>query len=214
MKRLLVLLLLFLPNLVSAQELHTFSNGEVADAEKINENFESLKNRIDEKPDSTCSVTTSSGVTSINCPDGTSASIHNQTNQPCVESDFTGVWLYDEVNSLDGYQVNAYDYIVEAGGSFTRWDYIWTPADGFVDVAQYSGNWSFDGSDCSAQISAPVTSSEQLEGLVWISPAKSVARGFFCDAITGCAAGVLTRYVIYDSAKGSFTRGRIRGTKK
>lgn len=46
MKRLLVLLLLFFPGLVSAQELHTFSNGEVADAEKINENFEALKSEM------------------------------------------------------------------------------------------------------------------------------------------------------------------------
>ena len=46
MKRLLVLLLLFLPSLASAQELHTFSNGEVADAEKINENFENIDDRV------------------------------------------------------------------------------------------------------------------------------------------------------------------------
>jgi len=34
--------LLLLPGLVLAQELHTFENGQVADAEKINENFQAL----------------------------------------------------------------------------------------------------------------------------------------------------------------------------
>ena len=40
--RYLLTALLLLPALVFAQELHTFKNGEVADADKINENFQSL----------------------------------------------------------------------------------------------------------------------------------------------------------------------------
>ena len=44
--RYLLTALLLLPALVSAQELHTFKNGEVADAEKINENFERVSKRI------------------------------------------------------------------------------------------------------------------------------------------------------------------------
>ena len=40
MTRLLLPILLLFPMALSAQELHTFSNGEVADAEKINENFQ------------------------------------------------------------------------------------------------------------------------------------------------------------------------------
>ena len=43
MKKLFASLLMILSSLVSAQELHTFSNGEVADAEKINENFTILQ---------------------------------------------------------------------------------------------------------------------------------------------------------------------------
>lgn len=46
MLRLLTAILLF-PLLVSAQELHTFSNGEVADAEKMNQNFEALANELE-----------------------------------------------------------------------------------------------------------------------------------------------------------------------
>ena len=45
--RYLLTALLLLPVLVSAQELHTFKNGEVADAEKINENFDVLNNKIE-----------------------------------------------------------------------------------------------------------------------------------------------------------------------
>ena len=45
MRHLLTVLLL-LPALVLAQELHTFKNGEVADADKINENFDALMKQI------------------------------------------------------------------------------------------------------------------------------------------------------------------------
>jgi len=44
----LLLLILFLPALSFAQIPHTFTNGEVADAEKINENFETLRQLLSE----------------------------------------------------------------------------------------------------------------------------------------------------------------------
>ena len=44
--RYLLAALLLLPALVSAQELHTFKNGEVADADKVNENFNALLKQI------------------------------------------------------------------------------------------------------------------------------------------------------------------------
>ena len=47
--RYLLTALLLLPALVSTKELHTFKNGEVADADKINENFQSLDNRLPEQ---------------------------------------------------------------------------------------------------------------------------------------------------------------------
>ena len=46
MKKLFAALMMISSSLVSAQELHTFSNGEVADAEKINENFQIHNNLI------------------------------------------------------------------------------------------------------------------------------------------------------------------------
>ena len=48
MKKLIAWSLAFWIFSASAQELHTFSNGEVADAEKINENFSALLARIDQ----------------------------------------------------------------------------------------------------------------------------------------------------------------------
>ena len=64
--------LFLLPTLALTQELHTFKNGEVADAEKINENFKVLENRIDAVPLSNgrpqISITTESVVTQASHP--------------------------------------------------------------------------------------------------------------------------------------------------
>ena len=38
--------LFFLPAITTAQQLHTFKNGEAADAEKVNQNFQSLSNVV------------------------------------------------------------------------------------------------------------------------------------------------------------------------
>jgi len=44
--RYLLTALLLLPVLLSAQEFHTFRNGEVTDAEQINENFQMLSKTL------------------------------------------------------------------------------------------------------------------------------------------------------------------------
>jgi len=44
--RYLLTALLLVPALVLAQELHTFKNGEVADAGKVNQNFDALKDQL------------------------------------------------------------------------------------------------------------------------------------------------------------------------
>lgn len=70
MRNLLLSLLMIFPNSVSAQELHSFSNGEVADAEKINENFQYVL----ENATSTggCSAEQDGSSVVITCADGTS----------------------------------------------------------------------------------------------------------------------------------------------
>lgn len=70
MKRLFVLILMACPALTSAQELHMFSNGEVADAGKINENFEVLKSQITDSVN--CSAEQDGSSVVITCADGTS----------------------------------------------------------------------------------------------------------------------------------------------
>ena len=46
MRLLQFLFVLIFPVLGSAQDLHTFSNGEVADADKVNSNFQALDQRL------------------------------------------------------------------------------------------------------------------------------------------------------------------------
>jgi hypothetical protein len=70
MKRLLLSLILFFPALASAQELHTFSNGEVADAEKINENFQYVLENA--TGSGGCSAEQDGSSVVITCADGTS----------------------------------------------------------------------------------------------------------------------------------------------
>jgi len=48
MRVIVAIVVVAVTQLASAQELHTFSNGEVADAEKINENFEAINAQVRE----------------------------------------------------------------------------------------------------------------------------------------------------------------------
>ena len=57
------------PALVSAQELHTFRNGEVADTEKINQNF----NYVLENASGGCLVEQVDNSAEITCADGSIA---------------------------------------------------------------------------------------------------------------------------------------------
>ena len=70
MRYLLLLLLLIFPAFTSAQELHTFSNGEVADAEKINENFQYVLENA--TGSGGCSAEQDGSSVVITCADGTS----------------------------------------------------------------------------------------------------------------------------------------------
>ena len=68
MRYLLLVASCLIAPLVSAQELHTLSNGEVADAEKINENFQFILGEASQG----CSATQDGSNVVINCPDGSS----------------------------------------------------------------------------------------------------------------------------------------------
>ena len=70
MRRLFIVLLVTFPGLTSAQDLHTFSNGEVADAEKINENFQYVLQNA--TGSGGCSAEQDGSSVVITCADGTS----------------------------------------------------------------------------------------------------------------------------------------------
>ena len=67
---LIVCLWTLIAPIVLAQELHTFSNGEVADADKINENFQYLLENA--TGSSGCSAQQEGSAVVITCADGTS----------------------------------------------------------------------------------------------------------------------------------------------
>ena len=70
MRHLILPLLLIFPVLASAQELHTFSNGEVADADKINQNFQYVLENA--TGSGGCSAEQDGSTVVIACADGTS----------------------------------------------------------------------------------------------------------------------------------------------
>ena len=70
MRLVLIILLIVLPPFPYAQELHTFSNGEVADAEKINENFQYVLENA--TGSGGCSAEQDGSNVVITCADGTS----------------------------------------------------------------------------------------------------------------------------------------------
>jgi hypothetical protein len=65
----LIVCLLFAPSLLAAQELHLFNNGEIADAEKINETHQYLL----ENASGGCTVEQVDNTAEITCADGSTA---------------------------------------------------------------------------------------------------------------------------------------------
>ena len=102
MKKLSVFIFLFGIVSASAQELHTFSNGEVADAEKINQNFEALKSKI--SGSGGCSAEQDGSSVVITCSDGTSG----------VLAGAGTVVIYPEgvIENLDPFSYNTGDIVI------------------------------------------------------------------------------------------------------
>ena len=127
MKRLLLSLILFFPAALAAQELHTFSNGEVADAEKINENFQYVLENA--TGSGGCSAEQDGSSVVITCADGTSGVLASEgtvvvypeggiVGESPVQSwptgdivwqDASGLYIGASINSrtvrIDGYKV-------------------------------------------------------------------------------------------------------------
>lgn len=98
----LLLLLLIFPALASTQDLHTFSNGEVADAEKINENFQYVLENA--TGSGGCSAEQDGSNVVITCADGTSG----------VLTGAGTVVIYPEgvIENLDPFSYNTGDIVI------------------------------------------------------------------------------------------------------
>lgn len=195
-------------------ELVQFQNGEVANAEVINENFRLLKELIDNSSDTSCAISSNEGSTSISCPDGSSASIPTSNQfSACMESDFEGVWIFsgpdfddDSVADLDFYAFYD-DKSVELFGyecSVTQCELL----------GETSGSWGeFDSTFCSINVTADASSSDSARGLLYLSASKSVLTGFICDRVNGCIAGSLNKRGVTSQGK-SLPRDFIKPAEK
>jgi hypothetical protein len=130
MRPFIVCLWTLIAPIVLAQELHTFSNGEVADADKINENFQYLLENA--TGSSGCSAQQDGSSVLITCADGTSGVLASQgtvVTYPVGSSDVldistlpTGAIVVADANDvvLAGYVEGSYgNYLVNLGVGVT-----------------------------------------------------------------------------------------------
>ena len=173
-------------------ELVQFQNGEVADAEDINGNFELLKKLIDESSDTSCTISTADGSTSISCPDGSSASLSSSDHSSdCTASDFEGIWSFSGPDFDDSDLAELDFYTLNPDGSARLVEFECS-FNGCELLAEFSGIWgSFDSDSCSIEVSANVTSQGSAWGFVYLSASSSTLTGFVCDTRAGCVAGSL-----------------------
>lgn len=191
---LVIQLFAYAANASDAAELAKFENGQVADADDINANFELLKELIDESTDTSCSISVSGVITSISCPDGSSASLSSSNqNSVCAETDFEGTWIFSGPDFDNGYVADLDFYTLYTNKSLEYASYECS-VNGCVLLEEISGNWGeFDRDVCAIQVAADVVSPSSARGFVFLSASKSAVTGFVCDAVLGCKAGTLQK---------------------
>ena len=214
MKHLFFLVLLSLSSVTLGQELHSFANGEVADAYKINENFESLKDFIEDSASSSCSIQQNNGVTSIACPDGSSATLNNSSQgSACAESDFQGTWIFSGPDYDNSSLADVDFYTLYSNKTLVYVNYECSVG-GCSLVEEIPGSWgSFDNSVCSIQVEADAAYPGSAWGFVFLSASKSAVTGFVCDAILGCKAGTLQKGAASGQGKPNL-EAMIKGSAK
>ena len=119
MIRLLTAVFLF-PLLVYAQELHTFSNGEVADAEKINQNFEALANELETLSSDLTLDGMANGYITVDCSADADALSTIVNSEPATRINKLSI-------KVSGGNCN---FPSSAGDFDGRYVYIWTLEDG------------------------------------------------------------------------------------
>jgi len=153
-----------LPGLAFGQELHTFENGQVADAQKINENF----NYVLENASGGCSATQQDNSVLIECADGTSGVIAGAGTVVAYPEAYSGVIDPSTVATGDVVLMDANDIVL--GQAIDKWNNIYTidlliPDLGACFIHVYSGSAGepistgsnrsqgyFQSDDCSGQM--------------------------------------------------------------
>lgn len=157
---------------VQAADITVLQNGDVADANVINDNFEVHSDRLI-------------------AIDGRIDGLENaQTGQGCTYTDLTsGIWLTTYGSGSD------YRFV------FIRFDTDTTLAFDFIGRSggqaiegAGSGSYSFDTNFCSLFVEGEVPQfQENLQGQLYLSQTKSQMQGVVCSSLTGCYGGAVVK---------------------
>ena len=110
MRKLFLVASFLIAPLVSAQELHTFSNGEVADAEKINQNFQYVLENA--TGSGGCSAEQDGSSVVITCADGTSGVLASEGTVVLIPEGAVTITAPDTYNTGQIVVMDANDSIV------------------------------------------------------------------------------------------------------
>lgn len=125
----LLTFLLLIPALAFGQSLHTFENGQVADAQKINENF----SYVLENASGGCTVEQVDNSAQITCADGTSAVVPGYGTVMVIPEGITG-------EPLDYSQIPTGDFYWEDGNGVFLGAWKYRAANQDLEIEDASGN--------------------------------------------------------------------------
>ena len=120
--------LVFLPLIVTwsaaanAQELHTFTNGDLADAGKVNENFSALQQEISAL--GSCSAEQDGGNVVITCANATSAVLTQDPSANYAYLEQTAIGNGEFVTKLYAFEEYSYTGVLDGAGGFSGSDTI------------------------------------------------------------------------------------------
>jgi hypothetical protein len=120
MKHILILSAVLFSTDLCAQELHTFSNGEVADADKVNENFSVLREEI--SATGSCSAEQSGRDVLITCPDGTSGVLTQDPSSKYNYLEQTPTDNGEVLTRFYAFEEYSYDGVIDDQGGFSGRD--------------------------------------------------------------------------------------------
>jgi len=153
-----------------AQGLQELTNGTIADAEVLNQNF-AANNEI------------------IESVEGRVESLEAQVRgRGCSVSDLEGPWLTTYAEP-DEFRYTIYTFTATGQGGVVEFEYS-----GVNGGLQYSGDgtgfFSFNSELCEVQILSEIASpAETISAQGYLSQSKDALLGIACSSLTGCRAG-------------------------